>query len=314
MLRTATLAPIALALIALALAGRGYAVSPPSAVLALAPSLSLDECIEVDPGDTFTVAISVAGVTNLLGWDIYYAYDRKIVEVVGKDVRQFLSEKPNSNVFDLSDPVPNTIGVYRIGAADTGGADAAEDGGGVLAVLTLRAHARGLSWSSLLRFDADGDGVVDFGPTLTATGGAHMGDTNGDGVFDGTVNAGQIAVGRPCRELAPTPHVDDDVVLPKATIVTPTVTTPTPTLRPDGSTPEPGPEITGTVAPASRTATPTPRRSPSGTGLTGGGSDPPAGDGSGGGVSPFLAALIGAGGGAGIIASYFIFRAARRPA
>jgi len=313
MLRPAILTLIAVAAIALALSGRGSSVPAPAAVLALAPSLSVEDCLEVDTGDTFTVAISAAGVTNLLAWDIYYAYDRKILEVVARDVRQFLDKEPNSNVFDLSDPVPNTKGVYRVGAADTGGPGTDEDGSGVLAVITLRARSEGLSWSSLLRFDTDGDGDYDYGPTLTETGGGHIGDSNGDGVFDGPVGAGQIAVGRTCREPAPTPFVEPDVIIVPV-VHTPAAgtVTPTPTNRPDGSTPEPA----GTDA-ASPTggdgSTLSPSRSPTPTARSG--SNPGGGDGgSGGGLSPLLATLIGSGGGAGIIASYLIFRAVRRPA
>lgn len=313
MLRPAILTLIAVATMALALPGRGSAVPAPSAVLALAPSLSVDECLEVETGDTFTVAISAAGVTNLLAWDIYYAYDRRILEVVGRDVRQFLDKEPNSNVFDLSDPVPNTNGVYRVGAADTGGPGTDEDGSGVLAVITLRARSEGLSWSSLLRFDADGDGNHDYGPTLTETGGGHIGDSDGDGLFDGTVGAGQIAVGRSCKEPAPTPFVPPDVIIvPNVHTPAAGAVTPTPTRRPDGSTPEPA-TTADAAAPTGDTGfTLSPSRSLAPTALTG--SNPGGGDGdTSGGLSPLLAALIGAGGGAGIIASYLIFRSVRRP-
>jgi hypothetical protein len=314
MLRTATLTSVALAFIAPALAGRGVDLHARSPVFALAPSLSVDECIEVEPGDTFTVSVLVAGVTDLLAWDIYYAYNLDVVEVIGKDVREFLDEEPNSNVFDFSDPVPNSTGLYHVGAADIGGGDAAEDGGGVLAVLTLHARARGLSWSSLYRADTNRDGVMDYGPTLTQVGGTHVADTNGDGVFDGALSGGQIAVGRACREPAPTPYVDLKVT-PKPTGTPHTAGTATPTLRPNGSTAEPGPGSTdagqgssgsqpGSEGTATRTPRPTAR----------GGSEQPGGGSSGGGVSALVATLIGAGGGAGIIAAYIIVRAARRPA
>jgi hypothetical protein len=60
-------------------------------------------------------------LTNLLAWDVYYAYDGRILEVVAREVRKFLDKEPNSNVVDLSDLLPNTRGLYRVGAADTGG-------------------------------------------------------------------------------------------------------------------------------------------------------------------------------------------------
>jgi hypothetical protein len=274
----------------------------------------VDECLEVETGETFTVTATISGVTDLLAWDIYYSYDPRMLEVVGKDVRQFLDREPNSNVFDFSDPVPNTTGIYRIGAADTGGTGTQEDGSGVLALITLRARANGLSWSSFLRLDLDGDGAHDYGPTLTESGGGHIGDTNGDGVFDGTVRAGQIAVGRACKEPAPTPFVDPDILPVGATPVTPSVgsPTPTPTLRPAGSTSEPDGDTDASETPRDGSeGTRSPRR-PSSTPRGGGGSGV-GGGGSGGGLSPLIAAIIGAGGGAGIIGGYLLFRTVRRP-
>ncbi len=314
MLRLALPALTIPALTALALAGRGYAARPPSAALAAGPALSVQDCVEADVGDTFTVSIAIAGVTNLLAWDIYYGYDRKVVEVVDRNVRQFLDKEPNSNVFDFSDPLPNSNGLYHMGAADVGGQGTMETGSGVLTTVTLRARSKGVSWSSLVSIDKDSDGSVDLGPTLTEAGGAHPGDADGDGLFDGPVSGGQIAVGRSCNEPAPTPFVPPDVI-PGAGLITPAPGTPapTPTLRPDGSTPEPeatsppgqppsGSPVVTVVPPGSPAATAPP-------GQGGGGSSS-----GGGGPSPLLATLIGAGGGAGILACYFILRAVRRPA
>lgn len=315
MLRPLFLAPVALAVTALAFSGRGSPVSPAPSVLALAPSLAVDKCIEVDPGETFQVAISIGGVSNLMAWDIYYAYDSRYLEVVDKDVRQLLNKEPNSKVFDFSDPVPNTTGLYRVGAADTGGSGAEEDGGGVLAVLTLRALDEGSSWSALVREDRDGDGMYEYGPTLTEVGGIHIGDTDGDGIFDGSVRRGQIAVGRLCKEPAPTPYVDPDVVPVEATLSTPAASTATGTDQPDSGAPETETrgetETPGTGASASPGGAG--RRSPTPEARSG--SQPGSGDGdSSGGLSPLLATVIGAGGGAAIVGSYFVLRAVRRPA
>jgi len=312
--RLAIPASIVLTLISLTFASGGHVGHSPAPAAALAPSLAVDECIEVSSGDTFVVTISVAGVTNLLAWDIYYAYDRSIIEVVGRDVRQFLDGEPNSNVFDLSDPLPNTNGLYRIGAADTGGPGTEEDGSGVLASLTLRARGEGVSWSSLGPFDANADGVADLGPTLTESGGDHIGDADGDGIFDGPSRAGRIAVGRTCSGPLPTPFVDDSVLI-NPSIETPRLASQIPTPRPDGSTPPPD-ETAATSASPSPTigdglsGTPSTSTTP----VEGGRSSPKGGsDGDGGSLSPLIAALLGAGGGAGILASYLIFRAVRRP-
>lgn len=303
MLRPLVLGPIALAIAALAIEGWGSPFAPTPA-LAQAPSLAVDDCIEAETGETFTVAISVAGVTDLMAWDIYYAYDPRIVEVVGRDVHQVLAEEPNSSVFDLSDPVPNTNSLYRTGAADTGGPGTGEDGSGVLAVLTLRARHEGISWSSLYLHDANRDGVYDIGPMLTATGGAHIGDTDGDGIFDGAIRSGQIAVGSSCRDPAPTPYVDPGIVPVQVAIRTPAISTPSEGSQPE-STPGAGRDTPTASAPPPGTPHPS---------LTPGARAGDRVDGDSGGPSPLLATVIGAGGGAAIIVGYLFVRSVRRPA
>jgi hypothetical protein len=186
----------------------------------------------------------------------------------------------------------------------------------VLAVLTLQEKDEGLSWSTIYRKDVDDNDSYDFGPTLTETGGGHIGDSDGNGVLDAQLSAGRIAVGRSCKDPPPTPNVPRDVIV-VPTVHTPDVETPaltpTPTNGLDGSTPEP--DNDGSVTPTppdDATATRSRGRTPTPTtrGINTGGSD---GGGSGG-LSPLLAACIGAGGGAGIIASYIVLKAVRRTA
>jgi len=265
---------------------------------ALAAGLTVDRCIAVKTGDTFEVKILVADVTDILAWDILYSYNREVVEVMGKDVRQILEALPNSNVFDLSDPVPNSVGSYRLGAADTGGTGAAESGSGILATLTLRAKNPGISWSSVYRGDVNGDGSIDIGPTLTALGGQHIGDTNGDSVFDGTISNGQIAVDEQCTNPQPTAPPPAGVV-----VVGPEVT---PTIQP--ATPDvPSPEspTPADSAPETGTPTPTPARVIV---------DPPPGDDSGLSLSSWLIGLLAGSVAIGVVLSYAIYRTARRPA
>ncbi len=308
MRRLGLLVAALLGVAATAFLGHGLSAGrQPHVALAATASVTVEECIEVEKGDTFTVTITVAGVTNLLAWDLYYAYDRKTVGVVGKNVRHILDNEPNSNVFDLSDPVPNTAGIYRMGAADTGGPGTMENGAGVLATLTLVAKEEGLSWSSILRDDYDGNGTIDRGPTLTAAGGQHIADTNGDSIFDGPLAAGQIAVGRSCKEPVPTPFIEEGDI-----VINPVLTTPAVSVVPDGT---PGPEGT----PADTTPTPTGAvtlatpRPGSRTPLRSDVSDPPEAS-SGGGLSPLLISAAAIIGGLGFTASYIMYRASRRPA
>jgi hypothetical protein len=243
---------------------------------------------------------------------------------VGRDVRQVIGRSPGSNVFDFSDPLPNATGLYRLAAADTGGPQAAESGSGVLAVLTIAARARGVSWSTIYKLDFDRDGRYDLGPRLTTTGGGHIADRDGDGIFDGPIASGQIAVDTSCADPAPTPGPDS---LPPAGPNAPPpggqnqpgegegggLAQPTPNLPPA----DPGEaEQDPTATPAGQTPdsivarqTPGPRGT-AGPAAVAGGSDP----GGAGGVSAILIAAMLASSAAGLGAAYLVLRAARRAA
>ena len=212
------------------------------------PSLTIDDCIEADEGDVLQLQIRVSGVSDLLAWEILFAYDRHLIEVVDRQVREFLSEGPNSNVFDFSDPIPSSKGIYRLAAADIALGATAESGDGVLAILTLRALGKGISPAAIFRADLNGDGIIDLGPQLTAAGGSAIGDNDGDNLFDGTIRSGQIAIGESCSSTPPTPNKDDvgEIVLSPST--------PTPT-QVDGGTPDPSPDAASATADPDATAT-----------------------------------------------------------
>jgi hypothetical protein len=272
---------------------------PAGAAEAAATALAVDGCIQVDLGETVEVEIRVSDVTDLLAWDIYYAYNKEVLTVTGRDVRRFLEGQLNSNVFDLSDPLPNSIGLYRLGAADTGGAGAAETGGGVLAVLTLEPKRKGISWSSLYRSDADGNGTIDIGPTLTALGGNFISDLDGDGIFDGSLVSGQVAVGTKCLASAPTPTLGAGVVI--------TPPTSTATRQPSTPTESPTPDLNTSTSPAATTepASRTPDRPTSTT-------TPPDRRNAGGALSNWLLSALAGSATVGVLLTYAIFRT-RRP-
>lgn len=207
----------------------------PSGAAQVSTSLSVDECVRVDAGETVDISLYISDVSELLAWEIYFAYDRHLLEVIGRDVRVFLSEGPNSNVFDFSDPVPNSTGVYRLAAADVALGGFAESGSGRLATITLRAIAEGISPAAIYRSE-----TLPLGPRLTAAGGEKIGDVTGNEIFDGRITSGQIAIGRSCAPVAPTPDPDiesDFTVAPVSPI--------TITSGPGGQTPGAG----GTSAP-----------------------------------------------------------------
>jgi len=201
---------LALAALALATIGVPGRQAPASAdALQAAPALSISNCMTVSEGDQFDVDITAEGVGSLLAWEVYFAYNRNLLEVIGRNVSHLLATGGNNRVHDFSDPVPNSTGFYRMAAADLSDSSETKEPTGVLVRLTLRAKAKGVSPSSIYRGDYDGNGSVDFGPTLTATGPSHVGDTDGDGRFDGVIHSGQIAIGTDCVQPAPVIQPDD---------------------------------------------------------------------------------------------------------
>lgn len=298
-------------------------------------SLSVDECTEIDNGESVELPVSVSGVSELIAWEIYFAYDRDLLEVIGRDVRWFLSEGANSNVIDLSDPVPNSKGLYRLAAADIALNAQAETGGGVIATIILQAKSEGVSPAAIYRSN-----VVPLGPSLKSEGGVSIGDDDGDGIFDGSIISGQIAIGQPCRATPPTPDpdVEDVVVVPRTD--RPGVTTrpqdgtgtssPGPTdgsdgtgdPRPDGTgdpdeeSPEPGDRTPGSGGSEDddddqRSTTPTGTERPGRE--NGGGGFGGSGIGSSDDNTFWAIVLIGGGVSLGLVATYFFARMTRKP-
>jgi hypothetical protein len=208
----------------------------PGAAVALqsGPSLVADECLEMEPGEVSEFSIRISNVTDLTAWEIYFAYDRALLEVVGRDVRLFLSRDPNSSVFDLSDPVPNSTGLYRLAAADVSLDAVPDSGSGIIATIIVHARAEGVSPAAIYRSTS-----LPLGPRLIGEGAEPIGDISGDGIFDGSITNGQIAISRACDRVAPTanPEVEDDFTAPPGQSVT---ITGGPTPTPSGDTPAPG--------------------------------------------------------------------------
>jgi hypothetical protein len=285
------------------------------------PSLSVTPCAELDPGDTSTIALGVSGVTNLLAWEAYLAYDREIVEVIAREVHLFLGARPNSNVFDLSDPVPNKTGLYRLAAADLSLAeDSAESGAGIIATITVLGKREGVSAANIFRADLDGDTTIDIGPTLTSKNGKQISDFNGDRIFDGPLFSGQIAVGVSCgreppspppvlnppsrpldRDLRPSPTTDANAGSPGNTPPNP-VATATPLVTEEASGALPAPTSTTDASVREGVAATPPGNVPGG---------PAAARGSGS-ISNWLIALIASAAGSALVLVYIIVRTARR--
>jgi len=152
----------------------------------------------VSSGASFDIDIVVDDVEDLLAWEIYLEYDPTIVEIVERDVRLFQGANPGSSVYDVSEALPDNAGLYRLAAADTGDPPSPDSGSGVLARLTFKAIAPGVSTASLARRDLDGDGKPDQGPFLRNVDAVPIGDIDGDTLFDGAGANAEIAVDAPC--------------------------------------------------------------------------------------------------------------------
>ncbi len=163
---------------------------------------TVDTCATVHVGDTFTVDVGVRDVTNLSSWELTFVDNRSIVEIVEQDVRLFLTAEQGSKPIDASEPLPDGDGRHLLSLGDL--SSATESGSGVLARLTLKAIAPGLTQAAIPQIDVDRNGQIDAGPVLEFRG-AFIGDVNGDGFFDGARASATIAVDRPCPQSTPPP-------------------------------------------------------------------------------------------------------------
>jgi hypothetical protein len=211
----------------------------------------IDSCISVSTDDTFEVDIFVTDVADLLAWETYFVYDMSVVNIVSRDVAMFQAANPGSNVFDVSESLPDIDGYYRIAAVDLADPPAPDSGSGVLARLTLKAVGPGVSMLSLSPIDINEDGKLDLGPSLRDTEAESIGDLDGDALFDGPIANAEIAVDGTCPGGTPRP--------------TGTMILASPTPRP---TPPVIPEETGTptgTPAATAAASPTLATSPTAT-------------------------------------------------
>jgi len=198
----------------------------------------IDQCVSVAKDDKFQVDVFITDVNNLLAWETYFSFDGSIVNVTDLDVDLFQAANANSDVFNASESLPSSGGLYRLGAIDFGQPPSPDSGSGVLARLTLKAVGAGISPAILLTLDADNDGKPDLGTRLKDPQERSLGDSNGDGIFDGTVFNAQIAVDRDC---------------PPGSAATPSPGTATPAVPGDNT-----PTANGTETPgASTTSSPT---------------------------------------------------------
>lgn len=205
----------------------------------------IDSCVSISIGDTFDVDIFVMDVVDLLAWEVYFVYDGSIISIVDHDVQMFQAANADSNIFDLSEVLPDLDARYGLAAADLADPPAPDSGSGVLTRLTLKAVGPGVSPARIPPIDFNDDGTIDLGPFLNNLRGEGIDDLDGDGFFDGQIFDAQIAVDTAC----PT-----DGVVPTATRA---AATPSPT-SPASPTVETTPAVTETATATPPATSPTP--------------------------------------------------------
>jgi hypothetical protein len=206
------LAPAAAVVLALSVAGASSQESPQIALDAdpagntASAAGTADDCVSVQPGDSFDVQILVIGVEELLAFDIYLEYDEQLLEVSGKDTRLFLDSNTGSRVTDLSASVPDSDGLYDIAAVDTADPPRPDSGSGALATITFTALAPGTAEIQFAQRDVTGDGVLDVGPLLRDVDLKNLGANADDGdiFFDGQWTPIEARIGGGCDGAAPT--------------------------------------------------------------------------------------------------------------
>jgi hypothetical protein len=197
---------------------------------------TIDRCVSVRTGDTFSIDFVIRDVTQLIGFNADLVYDPSILTVVDRDMDYFLAANEGSNVFDASAVPPGDPGVYDFGAADIADPPVPDSGSGVLARLTLQAVGPGVSPAATPRLDLNGDTTVDAGPILSDVAGQHIDDEDGDGYFEGRASDAWVAVDSPCPDVPPTvfPTPPRATATPSPTGAATNVgtVTPTPTVAP----------------------------------------------------------------------------------
>ena len=200
----------------------------------------IDSCVSVSTGDTFQVDLFVTDVPDLLAWETYFVYDMSVINIDSRDVMMFQAANTGSNVFDVSEGLPDIDGQYGVAAVDLADPPAPDSGSGVLARLTLKAIGTGVSPASLSPIDINEDGRIDLGPFLTASRGESIGDQDEDGFFDGPISNAQIAVDTACPGGTPVASPTAPAPSPTPTsAISPTPETPAPATRTPTATPEP---------------------------------------------------------------------------
>jgi hypothetical protein len=190
---------------------------------------SIEGCVSIPANGEVSVDIAVPapGIPSnqgIAGFEFGFFYDAQSLSVTGQNVDLLLAQAPGSSVLPFSAPLPSDTGDHELAVVDFGPsgiepAGSSEIGPGVLARMTLRAKATGITPIAVrnIRLATDSLEIVDGIPAAT----------------------GSVAVGVPCP--APSPRT-----VPAAQATT--------TAEPTSAPPAPSPTQRTGPAPATNAA------------------------------------------------------------
>lgn len=93
--------------------------------------------------DTLTFDLVAQGIpakAPMISFLAELAYDGEFFDITASDVDQMLAAGDNSNLFDVSDLVPDSDGLFTASVVDTSPTGTEESGSGVLARISITAH------------------------------------------------------------------------------------------------------------------------------------------------------------------------------
>ena len=230
---------------------------------------AVQDCRTLNAGDTIDIDVFVKDVEELSGFQFALVYNSDVVHLTDSNDQLFLTTLEGSNLVSLSDPTPDSDGVYTAAATEFGEIGATDESGeGALMRFTLEAVGAGESLLSLFEVIL----------TTTSPDGSSVPISPSDpdsSFFLGPVLNAALAVDEPCQPPPSSPLGAGAMPVPSSEgAVTPgegatgegTPAAPTdgsPTASPQPSESDLGtPEPDGT--PISEAATPTPAQTAGG--------------------------------------------------
>lgn len=176
---------------------------------------TVQSCAALDVDDTQTVDVFIRDVDELLAWEGILLYDETVIEIIEADADLFMGANAGSSVQSVVGELPDTDGLFQMGAFDASDPPTPDTGSGVLTRITVRGIAVGSTDLEFGDRDLDGDTTQDDGIVIRDVDTNFVGDDDGDSFFDGTVSSGLLAVGISCDSAIagdppPSPDGDDD--------------------------------------------------------------------------------------------------------